>query len=82
MNSALPPGVETFEPPVVQESVMEQPALEVIPVNALPPPSYEPRPPRNPRATLAVTFVLLLLGLGATLALWVKAPGFFSGHGP
>jgi hypothetical protein len=81
--SALPPGVETFAPPVAQEASLWQPAPEVILVNApTPPSSFEPRPPRNPRASLAVTFVLLLLGLAATVAVWVQAPGFFSGRGP
>jgi hypothetical protein len=80
--SALPPGVETFEPPVARDPSLWHPAPEVIPVTAPTPPTFEPRPPRNPRASLAVTFVLLLLGLGATLAIWAKAPGFFSGHGP
>jgi hypothetical protein len=81
--SALPPGVETLAPPVAQDASLWQPAPEVILVNApIPPSSFEPRPPRNPRASLAVTFVLLLLGLAATVAVWVQAPGFFSGRGP
>lgn len=80
--SALPPGVETFLPPLVQELPPWQPAPEVIHIQAPSPAPLEPRPPRNPRASLAITFLLLLLGLAATLAIWIWAPSFFSGHGP
>ncbi|MCS6902099.1 MAG: hypothetical protein RMJ98_20940, partial [Myxococcales bacterium] len=49
--STLPPGVETFAPPMAQDAPPWHPAPEVIPVHApLPPPFFEPRPPRNPRA--------------------------------
>ncbi|MCU0658763.1 MAG: hypothetical protein MUF64_26945 [Polyangiaceae bacterium] len=80
--TVLPPGVETFGPPVVVDVEPWQPAPEVAPVKTSTPTPYEPRPPRNPRASLLVMFLLLLVGLGLTVGVWVKAPGFFSGHGP
>jgi hypothetical protein len=80
--SALPPGVETLAPPAVVASEPWQPAPEVAPVMTPPLPSIDPQPPRRPRSAMAVTVVLMLLGLAATLAIWAKAPGFFTGHLP
>ena len=79
--SALPPGVETLMPPAVMWS--EEPhAMAPRVEQAMDPlPTYEPRPPRRPRATMVLLTLLVLVGLGAVVATWVRAPGFFLGHG-
>lgn len=82
--TAMPPAVASFE---------QTPLPAVTCDDALPPrsegdaltdpralPSYAPKPPRSPRLSLALMFLLLVLGLGAALLIWVMYPGFFSGR--
>ena len=78
--SALPPGVETLLPPPTLELVEAHAPAPKVEQAMREPSTFEPRPARRPRATMAVVGVLVVLGLGATVALWARDPGFFLGH--
>ena len=80
--TAVPPGVMTSEPPEVELQMMarvtEAPAMETPKAPA----DLIPQPPRKPRASMALSFGLFVVGLGAALWVWTSHPGFFTGHVP
>jgi hypothetical protein len=76
---ATPPPPETRAHAVAPR---EEPAMAPLMSPSPLPASVndERRPPRAPRASRALMFGMLVLALGATVAVWVEHPGFFTGH--
>jgi hypothetical protein len=73
-----PAAAPTAIPPTVIADVPElQPSPPPGP--SLSPSTREMRPPRAPRTSMGIMFVMLMLALTGAIALWVKYPAFFTG---